>query len=47
MQRYSNTGYWLLGRIIERASGMSYEQYVEKFVEAFDAAVATVAKHVS
>lgn len=28
MQVYSNAGYWLLGRIIERASGMSYEDYV-------------------
>ena len=34
MQRYSNTGYWLLGRIIEKASGMSYEQYVEKRIFA-------------
>ena len=30
MQVYSNTGYWLLGRIVERASGMTYEDYVEK-----------------
>jgi CubicO group peptidase (beta-lactamase class C family) len=30
MQVYSNTGYWLLGRIIEKASGMTYEEYVEK-----------------
>src|SRR5687767_1128084 len=34
MQRYSNTGYWLLGRIVEKASGMSYEQYVEKRIFA-------------
>jgi D-alanyl-D-alanine carboxypeptidase len=27
---YSNTGFWLLGRIVEKASGMSYEDYVEK-----------------
>ena len=30
MQMYSNTGYWLLGRVIEKASGVSYEDYVEK-----------------
>jgi D-alanyl-D-alanine carboxypeptidase len=30
MQAYSNTGYWLLGRIIEKVSGMSYEDYVAK-----------------
>jgi D-alanyl-D-alanine carboxypeptidase len=29
MQVYSNTGYWLLGRVIEKASGMTYEEYVE------------------
>ena len=34
MQRYSNTGYWLLGRIVEKASGLSYEQYVEKRIFA-------------
>lgn len=27
-QTYSNTGYWLLGRVIEKASGLSYEQYL-------------------
>jgi CubicO group peptidase (beta-lactamase class C family) len=30
MQVYSNTGYWLLGRVIEKVSGMTYEEYVEK-----------------
>jgi D-alanyl-D-alanine carboxypeptidase len=30
MQVYSNIGYWLLGRVIEKASGMPYEEYVEK-----------------
>jgi CubicO group peptidase (beta-lactamase class C family) len=30
MQVYSNTGYWLLGRVIEKASGMTYEEYVAK-----------------
>ena len=30
MQMYSNTGYWLLGLIVEKASGMTYEDYVEK-----------------
>ena len=30
MEIYSNTGYWLLGRIIEKASGMSYEQYLQQ-----------------
>lgn len=30
MQAYSNSGYWLLGLIIEKASGMTYEDYVEK-----------------
>jgi D-alanyl-D-alanine carboxypeptidase len=30
MQTYSNTNYWLLGRIIEKASGITYEDYVEK-----------------
>ena len=30
MQVYSNTGFWLLGRIVEKASGMTYEDYVEK-----------------
>jgi CubicO group peptidase (beta-lactamase class C family) len=30
MQIYSNSGFWLLGLIIEKASGMTYEDYVEK-----------------
>lgn len=30
MQVYSNTGYWLLGRVVEKASGMTYEEYLEK-----------------
>ncbi|MGH9661056.1 MAG: serine hydrolase domain-containing protein [Bryobacteraceae bacterium] len=30
MQAYSNTNFWLLGRIVEKASGMTYEDYVEK-----------------
>jgi CubicO group peptidase (beta-lactamase class C family) len=30
MQVYSNTGFWLLGLIIEKASGMTYEEYVER-----------------
>jgi D-alanyl-D-alanine carboxypeptidase len=34
MQVYSNTGYWLLGRIVEKASGMTWEQYVEKKIFA-------------
>ena len=34
--RYSNAGYVLLGKIIERASGMSYYDYVQRHI--FDAA---------
>jgi D-alanyl-D-alanine carboxypeptidase len=30
MQTYSNSGFWLLGLIVEKASGMTYEEYVEK-----------------
>ena len=30
MQTYSNSGFWLLGLIIEKASGLTYEDYVEK-----------------
>jgi CubicO group peptidase (beta-lactamase class C family) len=30
MQTYSNTNFWLLGLIVEKASGLSYEDYVEK-----------------
>jgi len=31
-QLYSNSGFWLLGLVVEKASGMSYEDYVEKKV---------------
>jgi CubicO group peptidase (beta-lactamase class C family) len=34
MQMYSNTGYWLLGRIVEKASGVAYEEYLEKRIFA-------------
>jgi CubicO group peptidase (beta-lactamase class C family) len=34
MEIYSNTGYWLLGRIVEKASGVSYEEYIEKRIFA-------------
>jgi CubicO group peptidase (beta-lactamase class C family) len=34
MEIYSNTGYWLLGRIIEKASGLTYEEYLEKRIFA-------------
>ena len=34
MEVYSNTGYWLLGRIVEKASGVRYEEYVEKRIFA-------------
>ena len=30
MQLYSNSNFWLLGLVIEKASGMTYEEYVEK-----------------
>ncbi len=30
LQIYNNSGIWLLGLVIERASGMTYEDYVEK-----------------
>lgn len=29
-QVYNNSAYWLLGLIVEKASGMTYEEYVEK-----------------
>jgi D-alanyl-D-alanine carboxypeptidase len=32
MEIYSNSNFWLLGLIIEKASGMTYEEYVEKKV---------------
>ena len=28
-QAYSNSGFWLLGRVVEKASGMKYEDYVQ------------------
>ncbi|MBV9880762.1 MAG: serine hydrolase [Gemmatirosa sp.] len=34
MELYSNTDYWLLGRIVEKASGMTYEQYVARRIFA-------------
>jgi D-alanyl-D-alanine carboxypeptidase len=30
--RYSNLGYWLLGKAIERASGLPYTRYVEEVI---------------
>ena len=30
MEVYSNAGFWLLGRVIEKVSGMTYEEYIEK-----------------
>jgi CubicO group peptidase (beta-lactamase class C family) len=29
-QLYSNSGFWLLGLVVEKASGMTYEDYIEK-----------------
>lgn len=34
MQIYNNAGFWLLGRVIEEASGMTYEDYVEQNIFA-------------
>jgi CubicO group peptidase (beta-lactamase class C family) len=34
MEAYSNTNYWLLGLVVEKASGMTYEDYVERRVFA-------------
>jgi D-alanyl-D-alanine carboxypeptidase len=34
MEIYSNLGFWLLGLVIEKASGMTYEEYVEKKIFA-------------
>ena len=31
---YNNSAYWLLGLVVEKASGMSYEDYVEKRIFA-------------
>jgi D-alanyl-D-alanine carboxypeptidase len=32
MQIYSNSGFWLLSLIVEKASGMTYEDYIEKTI---------------
>lgn len=29
-QQYSNSGFWLLGLVVEKASGLKYEDYLEK-----------------
>ena len=29
MQSYTNSGYWLLGRIVEKAGGVSYEAEIK------------------
>ena len=34
LEAYSNTNYWLLGLVIEKASGMTYEDYVEQKIFA-------------
>jgi D-alanyl-D-alanine carboxypeptidase len=34
MEIYSNTGFWLLGRIVEKASGVPYEEYIQKRIFA-------------
>jgi CubicO group peptidase (beta-lactamase class C family) len=34
MQIYSNSGFWLLGLVVEKASGMSYEDYIEQRIFA-------------
>ena len=34
LEMYSNTGYWLLGRIVEKASGIPYDEYVAKRIFA-------------
>jgi len=34
MQIYNNSGFWLLGRVIEEASGMTYEDYIEQVILA-------------
>ena len=33
-QIYNNSGFWLLGLVIERASGMTYEDYIEEHLFA-------------
>jgi CubicO group peptidase (beta-lactamase class C family) len=34
MQIYNNSGVWLLGLVIEKASGMTYEDYIEQHIFA-------------
>jgi len=34
MQIYNNSGFWLLGLVIEKASGMTYEDYIEQKIFA-------------
>ena len=34
MQLYSNSNFWLLGLVVEKASGMTYEDYVEKKISS-------------
>jgi D-alanyl-D-alanine carboxypeptidase len=34
IEAYSNTNYWLLGLVVEKASGMTYEDYVERRIFA-------------
>lgn len=34
MQIYNNSGFWLLGLVVEQASGMTYEDYVEQQIFA-------------
>jgi CubicO group peptidase (beta-lactamase class C family) len=34
LQIYNNSGFWLLGLVVERASGMSYEDYIERRIFA-------------
>jgi len=32
-QAYSNGGFWLLGLVVEKASGMKYEDYLAKQIQ--------------
>jgi len=34
LQIYNNSGFWLLGLVIEKASGMTYEDYIERKIFA-------------
>ncbi len=34
LQIYNNSGFWLLGLVVERASGMTYENYIEQRIFA-------------